>query len=190
MRVTPLAISEVLLVEPDVFEDSRGLFAETYSTRRYRELGIDCEFVQDNLSFSRAGTLRGLHYQIAQEQAKLVTVLRGRVFDVAVDIRRGSPTFGQHVSYELSADGLKQLYIPCGFAHGFVALEDSIFQYKCSAFFAPQFERGLVWDDPALAIAWPMMPTEVSDKDRKHRRLRDIPPDELPCLGKARGTHA
>lgn len=182
MKVTPLGLAEVRLIEPNIFEDGRGLFCEAFSFERYKDHGIPCDFVQDNLSFSRAGVLRGLHYQLYLEQAKLVTVLRGRVFDVAVDIRRDSPTFGLFASCELSASHLAQVFIPQGFAHGFLALEDSTVFYKCSALYSPSHDRGVAWDDPDLGIVWPNVPSIVSEKDRQHPRLREVALSELPVM--------
>lgn len=174
MRVIETTLPGVLIVEPDVFADSRGFFFESYSQRRYAEHGITDAFVQDNHSLSVRGTLRGLHYQAKPGQAKLVRVARGSVFDVAVDIRWGSPTFGRWVGVELSAENKRQLYIPVGFAHGFcVTSEVAEFLYKCSSYYAPDLERGIAWDDPALAIAWPAEEPILSDRDRRHPRLAE-----------------
>jgi dTDP-4-dehydrorhamnose 3,5-epimerase len=167
------------LIVPQRHPDTRGWFAETFNEARLRVLGIDCRFVQDNLSYSpRAGTLRGLHFQAPPaEQAKLTSVLRGKIFDVVVDLRRGSPTFGKHVSTELSAETGHQFYIPAGFAHGFVTLEnDVIVNYKVSAFYAPAHEGGIRWDDPDVAIAWPVEAASliVSEKDRRLPWLKDF----------------
>lgn len=178
MRVIQTTLPGVLIVEPDVFEDARGFFFESYSQKKYAEYGITDTFVQDNHSLSVRGTLRGLHYQTAPGQAKLVRVARGSVLDVAVDIRWGSPTFGQWVGVELSAENKRQLYIPVGFAHGFcVTSEIAEFLYKCSSYYAPQLERGIAWDDPDLAIAWPVPDPVLSDRDRRHPRLRDAARD-------------
>ncbi|HHX42463.1 MAG TPA: dTDP-4-dehydrorhamnose 3,5-epimerase [Chloroflexi bacterium] len=180
MRVIQTEIPEVLIIEPDVFEDTRGFFLESYSQRRYAEHGINATFVQDNHSLSVRGTLRGLHYQAAPGQAKLVRVVRGAVFDVAVDIRWGSPTFGKWVGVELSAENKRQLYIPVGFAHGFcVTSEVAEFLYKCSSYYAPSLERGIAWDDPDLAIAWPVTDPILSDRDRTHPRLAEMERDYL-----------
>ncbi len=174
MRVIETTLPGVLIVEPDVFEDSRGFFFESYSLQKYAEHGISDTFVQDNHSLSVRGTLRGLHYQAEPGQAKLVRVARGSVFDVAVDIRWGSPTFGKWVGVELSAENKRQLYIPVGFAHGFcVTSEVAEFLYKCSSYYAPDLERGIAWDDPALAIAWPAEEPILSDRDRRHPRLAE-----------------
>ncbi|HSR70780.1 MAG TPA: dTDP-4-dehydrorhamnose 3,5-epimerase, partial [Kiloniellales bacterium] len=173
MRVERLEIEGLLLITPRRFTDARGDFCETYNARTLREqAGIDIPFVQDNQSLSRApGTLRGLHFQIPPAaQAKLVRVLRGAVFDVAVDLRRGAPTYGRHVALRLDAASGAQLFVPVGFAHGFCTLEpDTEVLYKVSDFYAPQCDKGLAWDDPELAIAWPVSPAEavLSDKDRR-----------------------
>jgi dTDP-4-dehydrorhamnose 3,5-epimerase len=180
MQTIALAIPEVRLLTPKKFGDDRGFFSETWSRKTLAANGIDADFIQDNHSLSRAkGVLRGLHFQTAPHaQDKLVRVLRGSVFDVAVDIRRGSPTFGRHVSAVLSADNWAQLWVPKGFAHGFVTLEpDTEVAYKVTGDYAPDCDRGLAWDDPALAIVWPV-PVETSlltAKDRQHPRLQDLP---------------
>jgi dTDP-4-dehydrorhamnose 3,5-epimerase len=156
MRVVPTALPDVLQVEPRVFEDARGFFYESYNRRALAEAGIGVEFVQDNHSRSRKGVLRGLHYQIEHAQAKLVRVIEGEVFDVAVDLRRSSSTFGRHVAVVLSAANRRMLYIPPGFAHGFLVVSESAqFLYKTSDYWYPEHERTLLWSDPALAIAWP-----------------------------------
>ncbi len=157
MNFTPTKIPDVILVEPDVFGDQRGFFMETWQRRKFAAGGIDCDFVQDNHSRSARGVLRGLHYQIREPQGKLVRVLSGAVFDVAVDLRRSSPTFGQWVGETLTAEDNRMLWIPPGFAHGFYVLSDSAdFFYKCTQFYAPEHERTLRWDDPRLGIAWPL----------------------------------
>ncbi|MCS6930842.1 MAG: dTDP-4-dehydrorhamnose 3,5-epimerase [Acetobacteraceae bacterium] len=173
------AISGPLLVSARRFADSRGFFAETYSRRDFATLGIGEEFVQDNHSLSaEAGVLRGLHFQLPPAaQAKLVRVLRGRIRDVVVDLRHGSPTFGRHLLLELSAEDGMQLYVPVGFAHGFLTLEPGTeVAYKVSAPYAPECDRGLAWDDPALGIAWGIAPEAVilSEKDRRHPRLAEL----------------
>jgi dTDP-4-dehydrorhamnose 3,5-epimerase len=180
MQVTALDISEVKLVEPRVFGDSRGFFSEVYNARALAEVGIDVTFCQDNHSLSRpAGTVRGLHFQAPPyAQDKLVRVPRGRVLDVAVDLRVGSPTYGQHVSAELSAEKWNQLFVPKGFAHGFCTLEDDTeVVYKVSAHYAPEHDFGVLWNDPALAIAWPVAAANaiVSEKDARQPRLADLP---------------
>jgi dTDP-4-dehydrorhamnose 3,5-epimerase len=158
MKVTRTAIPEVMVLEPKVFGDARGFFMESYNERVFQELtGLDVRFVQDNHSRSAKGVLRGLHYQLQQPQGKLVHVARGRIFDVAVDIRRGSPTLGRWVGTELSEDNHRQLWVPQGFAHGFLVLSESAdLLYKTTDFYAPQHERCLAWNDPALGIEWPL----------------------------------
>jgi dTDP-4-dehydrorhamnose 3,5-epimerase len=182
MRVVPTGIEGVAVVEPKVFGDARGFFLETHSQRRYAELKIAPEgFVQDNLSFSRKGVLRGLHYQLPNPQGKLIQVLEGEVFDVAADIRVGSPTFGKWVGLLLSGENHRQLYIPAGLAHGFAVLSESaLFSYKCTAYYDPAADRGVAWNDPTLAIAWPIEAPELSEKDRAHGNLAEIPKENLP----------
>jgi dTDP-4-dehydrorhamnose 3,5-epimerase len=180
INVEPLAIPDVKLITPPMFRDERGFFSETYNRSALAAAGIEFEFVQDNHSLSRSkGVLRGLHYQLPPHaQGKLVRVARGSVFDVAVDIRHGSPTFGKHVAATLSAQNWAQLWIPAGFAHAFCTLEpDTEVIYKVTDFYAPACERGLAVDDPDLAIAWPLPLQEavLADKDRRHPRLRDLP---------------
>lgn len=156
MKVTQTAIPEVLILEPKVFGDSRGFFLESFNARTFREVtGLDVDFVQDNHSRSGRGVLRGLHYQLQQPQGKLVRVVRGAVYDVAVDVRRNSPTFGQWVGAELSEDNNRQFWVPPGFAHGFVVLSESAdFLYKTTDYYAPQHERCIMWNDPAIGIDW------------------------------------
>ena len=176
MTVSETSIPGVLILEPRVFGDDRGFFCETYHAERYREAGIDAAFVQDNLSRSERGTLRGLHFQRPPHaQGKLVSVLEGSVYDVAVDLRRGSPTFGDWVGVELSAENGRQMYVPPGLAHGFaVTSETALFAYKCSAFYAPEAEGALRWDDPELGIAWPVDVPRLSDKDRVAPTWADV----------------
>jgi dTDP-4-dehydrorhamnose 3,5-epimerase len=181
MKVTPQALREVLLIEPQVFGDGRGYFKETFHRERYAEAGITLPFVQDNLSRSRQGILRGLHLQNPRPQGKLVSVLEGEVFDVAVDVRVGSPTFGQWVSALLSGDNHHQLWVPPGFAHGFaVTSESAVFFYKCTDLYSPASEVGVAFDDPALAIPWPVKEPLLSDKDKKNLPLHQIDPARLP----------
>ncbi len=178
MQVIPTALPEVLIIEPDVFEDARGFFYESYSYRKYAEIGIADTFVQDNHSRSARGTLRGLHYQALPGQAKLVRAAVGEVFDVAVDIRHSSPTFGKWVGVTLSAENKRQLYVPVGFAHGFCVVSDvAEFLYKVTSYYDPAAERGVAWDDPDLAIAWPTTQPILSPRDTRHPRLRDAPHD-------------
>lgn len=180
MRVVPTELEGVLLIEPDLFEDQRGLFMETYQQRRYREFGIDAAFVQDNLSFSVAGTLRGLHYQIRHPQAKLVQAVTGEIFDVAVDIRRGSPGFGRWTGVRLSGKNGKQMWIPAGFAHGFCVISPTArVWYKCSDIYHGDDEGGINWQDPDIGIAWPVRDPILSDKDRQFPCLAEIPSGRL-----------
>jgi len=175
MNIIPTEIPDVLLIEPRVFGDERGFFFESFNQKVFQEKVADVQFVQDNHSCSVANVLRGLHYQIQQAQGKLVRVTAGAIFDVAVDIRRSSPSFGQWVGYELTAKNKKQLWIPAGFAHGFVSLVDHTeVLYKATDFYAPTYERCIRWDDPDLAIAWPLSadPT-VSGKDQQGRFLNE-----------------
>lgn len=175
MKITPSAIPEVLIIDPDVFGDARGYFLETWHAERYAQAGIDVGFVQDNRSRSRKGVLRGLHYQLTRPQGKLVSVSAGRVFDVAVDIRRGSPWFGQWVGVELNDSNHRQIYVPPGFAHGFCVLSESAdFGYKCTDFYAPQDEHGVLWNDPQIGIEWPGSNFQVSDKDARNRPLAEM----------------
>ena len=169
MEIQQTELPGVLIVEPRVFEDSRGFFLETFHKQRYAVAGIDCEFVQDNLSRSCRGTLRGLHFQIQHAQAKLVSVVRGEIFDVAVDLRRDSSHFGRWVGVTLNAEDHRQLFIPPGFAHGFCVLSEMAdFQYKCSDIYYPEHERTLLWNDSDLNIAWPLEGEPIlSDKDRR-----------------------
>ncbi len=169
MRFAPTAIPDVMLIEPTVHGDARGFFMETWHAARFQAAGIDASFVQDNHSLSVRGTLRGLHYQLCHPQGKLVRVVRGAVYDVAVDLRRSSPHFGRWVGMELSARNRRQLWIPPGFAHGFYVLsEEAEFVYKCTDYYAPECEHTLRWNDTALGIAWPLHPGQapiVSAKD-------------------------
>jgi len=182
--ITPTDIPGVFVLTPRVFGDSRGFFLETYQRLRYGDAGVDVEFVQDNHSRSSRGVLRGLHYQLRNPQAKLIYVARGEVLDVAVDIRRGSPTFGRCVTCHLSDNNHRQIYVPTGFAHGFCVLsEQADVIYKCTDFYAPDDEYGVLWSDPALAISWPtQIEPMLSAKDAALRPLRDIPPEHLPLF--------
>jgi dTDP-4-dehydrorhamnose 3,5-epimerase len=181
MKVTKTKMAGLMTVEPSVFADTRGYFMETYQRLRYKEAGIDVHFIQDNLAFSRKNILRGLHYQSPHDQAKLVQVFQGEVFDVAVDIRRGSPTFGQWFGTKLSAENKVQLFVPAGFAHGYCVLsETALFHYKCSDYYAPKCEGGVLWSDPDVGITWPLDKPILSDKDAASPRLKDVPLDRLP----------
>ena len=175
MRFTALALPEVILVEPDVHRDTRGFFVETYHLEKYRAGGITGPFVQDNHSRSVRGTLRGLHAQRRRPQGKLVRAVDGEMFDVAVDIRRGSPTFGRWVAARLSGDNFQQLYVPPGFAHGFCVLSEVVHvEYKCTDFYDPADEIGLAWNDPDVGIEWPIRDPIVSDKDRRLPALKTL----------------
>lgn len=181
MEVIKTNLEGLLLLNPDVHEDQRGYFLETFSKENYKDLGIKDNFVQDNLSKSIKGTLRGLHYQLESPQAKLVRVVRGKVFDVAVDIRSGSDTFGKHFSVILDDLTNNQLYIPKGFAHGFCVIsEEAIFEYKCSDYYEPNDQLGLIWNDPSLEIDWPIERPLISLKDHKLPSLNSIKSILLP----------
>lgn len=181
MQVTPQSFPDVVLVEPRVFRDERGHFLEIFQARRYAEQGMPSAFVQDNVSYSLQGVIRGLHYQLRFPQGKLVMPLMGEIWDVVVDIRRGSPTFGKWLSLTLTAAHCQQLYVPPGFAHGFAVVSDeATVLYKCTDFYHPEDEQGLIWNDPDLAIPWPAETPVLSPKDRQYPRLRDKAPGELP----------
>jgi len=182
MNVTSTALPGVLLIEPRVFRDDRGYFLETWSVAKHGPAGLPIEFAQDNLSNSKPGVLRGLHYQFPTAQGKLVSVVQGEVFDVAVDIRVGSPTFGEWVGETLSAENGRQLYIPPGYAHGFLVTSEipAIFSYKCTAGYDPNGQCSILWDDPDLAIDWPIRSCQLSPKDIDAPRLRDVPETRLP----------
>jgi dTDP-4-dehydrorhamnose 3,5-epimerase len=183
MKIVPTELDGVQIIEPDVFADERGFFMESYQSRRYREAGIEAEFVQDNISRSVRNTLRGLHYQHPNGQAKLVQVLEGEIYDVAVDIRRGSPTFGRWVEVILSDRNRRQFYIPAGFAHGFCVLStNALFLYKCGDFYAPEAEGGICWDDPDLAIPWPVQSPILSRRDSRFTPLRQVASHRLPVF--------
>lgn len=185
MEVLDLEIPGVKLICPAVFKDGRGFFQQTYHQTGYVKAGIRETFVQDNWSRSEAGVLRGLHYQLEKPQAKLVSVLRGKIFDVAVDIRRGSPTFGKWCGTVLDEENHYQLFIPAGLAHGFLAMgELNDIVYKCTDFYAPGDEYGLAWNDPAIGIEWPTLPEPpcLSAKDSAALRIKDIPIENLPAM--------
>ena len=180
MKVATCDIPGLLIIEPKVFGDARGFFLETWNQRRYREAGLPADFVQDNISFSRRGTLRGLHFQNPNPQGKLLQVLQGEVFDVALDIRRSSATFGKWHGLVLSAENKRQFYIPSGFAHGFAVLSDTaLFHYKCTEFYSPGDEMAICWDDPDVGIEWPLKEPVLSERDAKGLRLRDAPRERL-----------
>jgi len=176
MKVTPTNIPDVILFEPQVFGDDRGFFIETFRQSTFDNLGIDAKFVQDNHSSSSKGVLRGLHYQIQKPQGKLVRVIAGEVYDVAVDLRKSSPTFGQHVGVHLSADNKQIFWVPPGFAHGFLVLSDMAeFVYKCTEYYSPEYERSLIWNDPNLDIKWPIKePPDMSKKDLAGQLLTEV----------------
>jgi dTDP-4-dehydrorhamnose 3,5-epimerase len=180
VQVVPTELPGVLIIEPDVHRDDRGFFVETYHADRYRAHGIAGPFVQDNHSRSTLGTLRGLHLQVGRPQGKLIRVIEGSVFDVAVDVRRGSPTFGRWVSVVLSAENFKQCYVPPGLAHGFcVTSPVAQVEYKCTDVYDPASEIGIAWNDAALAISWPVADPLLSPRDRRHPRLAELT-DRLP----------
>lgn len=175
MNVIETNLQGVVIIEPKVFGDNRGFFMETWNQEKYEKAELPFNFVQDNLSFSTKGVLRGLHFQNPNPQGKLVYVLQGEVFDVAVDIRVGSPTFGQWTGVTLSSENKRQFYVPEGFAHGFCVLSDTaLFAYKCTEKYNPQAEGGIVWNDPDIGIEWPIREPILSDKDSKSLRLKDI----------------
>lgn len=179
MRFVPTEIPDVIVIEPRVFGDARGFFCETYHRRKFAEAGLDVAFVQDNHSRSRGSVLRGLHYQIRQPQGKLLSVMAGEIFDVAVDLRRSSATFGRWVGVILSADSHRMMYVPPGFAHGFLVLSETAdVCYKCTDLYAPEHERTLLWKDPAVGIRWPLTgEPQLSDKDRQ-----GLPLAEAECF--------
>jgi dTDP-4-dehydrorhamnose 3,5-epimerase len=176
MEITAFSIAGLLLITPKVYEDERGCFIETFQAERYAQ-HIPEHFVQDNLSKSKKGVLRGLHFQSPPfAQGKLVQVMKGRVLDVAVDIRSESPTYGQHVLVELDANKMQQFYVPPGFAHGFIAMEeDTLFAYKCTALYSPNHEKTLLWNDTDLNIAWPSLEVILNQKDMQGTALKDLP---------------
>jgi dTDP-4-dehydrorhamnose 3,5-epimerase len=180
MQVIETAIQGVVIIEPRVFSDTRGYFFESYNQRELTNFGIETVFVQDNHSLSQHNTLRGMHYQLSSGQVKLVRVVSGEVFDVVVDLRRSSPTFGCWYGVTLSSTNKRQLYIPVGLAHGFyVVSEQAEFLYKVSSYYDPQAERGLAWNDPSIGIAWPVAAPLLSERDQRHPRLSQISEVEL-----------
>ena len=183
MKVIETSLPGVLVFEPEAFTDDRGFFIESWHLERYSEAGIELPFVQDNVSFSKKGVLRGLHYQHPQSQGKLVQALLGEVFDVAVDIRKNSSSFGKWVGQILSCENHMQMYIPPGFAHGFCVLsEPALFAYKCTDFYCHDAEGTVLWNDPDIGIAWPVEKPTVSDKDSTAQSLKDIPSERLPVF--------
>lgn len=180
MNVIRCEIPGLLIFEPKVFGDARGYFMETWNRGRYGQAGLEVDFVQDNISYSRRGILRGLHFQQPHPQGKLLQVLQGEVFDVAVDIRRSSPTFGRWHGLTLSSENKRQFYVPPGFAHGFAVVSETVlFHYKCTEFYSPKDEVSLRWDDPDLAIPWPVEAPLLSERDANAVRLRDLPVGRL-----------
>jgi dTDP-4-dehydrorhamnose 3,5-epimerase len=181
MKITRTELPGVVLIEPRTYRDARGFFLETWNQARYQELGLPATMVQDNLSWSRRGVLRGLHFQVPACQGKLIYVLSGLIFDVVADVRVGSPNFGRWIGIELSLENSRQLYIPEGFAHGFCVLSaTALVAYKCSEAYRPECEVGVAWNDPRIGVRWPLSSPIVSDKDAALRRLDDLPVDFLP----------
>jgi dTDP-4-dehydrorhamnose 3,5-epimerase len=184
MIVNETRLPGVVVIEPAVHSDDRGFLTEVWNQRRYDNAGLDVRFVQDNLSSSRRGVLRGLHYQWPAAQGKLVSVLQGEVYDVAVDIRAGSPTYGRWVGVSLSSDNKHQIYIPPGFAHGFAVLSaTALVLYKCTGYYTPSDEGSIRWDDPAIGIDWPVADPILAAKDAQAPVLADVPPGRLPTFG-------
>jgi dTDP-4-dehydrorhamnose 3,5-epimerase len=183
LKIQKTALPGVILIEPKIFKDSRGFFMETFHKGKYEEAGIDQDFVQDNYSHSSSGTLRGLHYQLKHPQGKLIYVITGEIFDVAVDIRYGSPTLGQWAGFTLSSENRRQVFIPEGFAHGFCVLSEAAdVLYKCTDLYKPDDEYGIVWSDKTVGIEWPVAKPTVSDKDRDYPGLREVPSHHLPIF--------
>ncbi len=183
MRFVPTAIPGVIIVEPDVYQDPRGFFLETYHAEKYRTAGIEGPFVQDNHSRSVGGTVRGIHLQLRHPQGKLVRVIEGEIFDVAVDVRRGSPTFGQWVGVTLSAENFRQCYLPPGFAHGFAVVSPiAQVEYKCTDIYDPKSELGIAWNDTSIAIQWPIAEPFLSDRDTRNPPLAAVM-EQLPVFG-------
>jgi dTDP-4-dehydrorhamnose 3,5-epimerase len=186
---THAVLTDVIVIAPDIHQDKRGHFLETFRAQQYAENGLPHRFVQDNLSFSSQGVLRGLHYQLGKPQGKLLWVVHGEVFDVAVDIRRHSPSFGKWAGITLSSQDYSQIFIPEGFAHGFyVVSQTATLLYKCTDYYAPEEERGIRWDDPALGIDWPATNPILSEKDSTYPSLKDLPDSEFPMFGDPSST--
>jgi dTDP-4-dehydrorhamnose 3,5-epimerase len=183
MKVTETSLPGALIIEPQVFGDARGFFYESYNKGQWEKAGINADFIQTNVSRSAKGVLRGLHYQWPNPQGKLVSVLDGEVYDVAVDIRRGSPTFGQSFGVMLTAENHRHFWVPEGFAHGFCVLSDfATFTYQCTALYDAKFDAGIRWDDADLAIDWPLSVPLLSDKDTRTPLLKDVAPERLPVF--------
>lgn len=189
LKLINTSIPDVILIEPNVYNDSRGFFLETFHHRKYADVGIDQLFVQDNYSHSKQGIIRGLHYQLIHPQGKLIFVMKGEIFDVAVDIRQGSPSFGQWFGTSLSAENKRQMYVPQGFAHGFCVLSESAdVMYKCTDSYDAKDEHGIFWSDETIAIDWPVKTPILSDKDNGFQKLTEISENDLPVYGGADGT--
>lgn len=183
MNVVTTELAGLLLIEPKVYGDARGFFVETWARERYAQAGVVGDFVQDNMSRSRRGALRGMHLQNPHGQGKLVSVVEGEVFDVAIDVRVGSPTFGRWAGFTLSAENHRQLWVPPGFAHGFcVTSESALFVYKCTDVYHPEAELGVLWNDPEIGVQWPVSEPVLSDKDARYPRLSQISPERLPVF--------
>ncbi|MBW2663307.1 MAG: dTDP-4-dehydrorhamnose 3,5-epimerase [Deltaproteobacteria bacterium] len=183
MNIITTSLEGVVIIEPAVYKDNRGFFMETYNRKRYEKYGINCIFVQDNLSYSLKNTLRGLHFQVKHPQTKLVQVISGEIFDVAVDIRQGSTTFGKWTGAYLSDKNKRQLFIPKGFAHGFCVLsETAYFSYKCSDYYFPQDEGGVIWSDHDIGIDWPVKNPIISEKDKQLPCLSELLPEQLSII--------
>lgn len=183
IKITPTKFPGVVVIEPPSFADNRGFFMETYHKKTYETAGLKKFFVQDNISYSMKNVLRGLHYQLRHPQGKLIYVISGEIFDVAVDIRKGSPTFCQWEGVLLSSENKKQIYIPEGFAHGFVVLSETAYvAYKCTALYTPGDEYGVFWNDPAIGIDWPVDAPILSDKDNRNPHIKDVPESDLPVF--------
>jgi dTDP-4-dehydrorhamnose 3,5-epimerase len=181
MQIIPTNLPDVIEVIPDVYSDSRGYFLETYQNIRYKANGIKFSFVQDNLSYSKKNTLRGLHFQHPNGQGKLIQVVKGEIYDVAVDVRRNSPTFGQWVGVVLSDTDIKQLFVPAGFAHGFYVIsKEAYVLYKCTEYYSSECELGILWSDPFIGIDWPTQTPLISPKDGRNLPLNEIVPSQLP----------
>ena len=183
MKIITTPIEGILIIEPKTFKDKRGFFMETYNQDRYNAFGINATFVQDNLSYSLKNTLRGLHFQNKYPQAKLIQVISGEIFDVAVDLRPGSSTFGKWTGVNLSDENRRQMFIPEGFAHGFCVLSEfALFYYKCSDFYQPDDEGGILWSDPDIGIDWPVENPIISEKDKQNHKLSGLTVEQLPSF--------
>lgn len=183
MKLTKTAIPGAVIIDLDIYQDDRGFFLETYSRRRYAELGLDVEFVQDNRSFSIRNVLRGLHYQVSHPQGHLIQVSHGEIFDVGLDLRKNSPTFGRWLGFHLNANKPQQLFLPAGIAHGFCTLsEHAEIYYKCTDYFYPEDEGGVLWNDREIKIDWPIDQPILKERDCKFRPLKEISKDELPQI--------